>query len=149
MYKLDETDFRILEILKVDGRRTYSDIAADIHLSRVAVRERILSMQESGVIRGFAVQIDSKAYRKRVSVFFDVEVEPGKIDSIAKKLAENGDIAVVSQHSGISGLHVHAYIETLDSLADFLEQNFFSINGIRNVRSHILIKNYKINVFLH
>lgn len=149
MYKLDEIDFRILEILKQDGRRTYSDIAEDVHLSRVAVRERILSMQEKGVIRGFAVQINSKVYNKNVSIFFDVEVEPNKIDSIARKLASQDDIAVVSLHSGTSGLHVHAYLDRVENLAEFMNDNFFSIDGIRNVHSHILIKNYKINVFLH
>ena len=63
MYQMDETDYEILEILKGDGRCSYSDIAEQVHLSRVAVRERINNMKEGGVIRGFTVVIDAKAYQ--------------------------------------------------------------------------------------
>jgi len=149
MNGLDETDFKILEILKLDGRKSYSDIAEAVHLSRVTVRERILSMQQNGVICGFSVQISSEAYNKHVSVYFDVEVDPAKLDAIAHQLAAHEDIAVVSQHTGISGLHVHAYLDRLENLGEFMNANFYSIEGVRNVHSHVLIKNYKINVFLH
>ena len=47
MYQMDETDYEILEILKGDGRCSYSDIAEQVHLSRVAVRERINNMKEA------------------------------------------------------------------------------------------------------
>lgn len=36
MYQMDAIDYAILEILKDDGRCTYSDIAEQVNLSRVA-----------------------------------------------------------------------------------------------------------------
>lgn len=48
---LDEADYRILDILQKDGRITFSDLADQVNLSRSAVRERIKSMQDSGIIR--------------------------------------------------------------------------------------------------
>lgn len=112
MYQMDETDYEILEILKGDGRCSYSDIAEQVHLSRVAVRERINNMKEGGVIRGFTVVIDAKAYQKLAGVFMDIEVEPGKMDSVAHQVAAQEEVAVVSQHTGTTGLHVHAYIDS-------------------------------------
>jgi len=52
MAKLDNTDYKILEILQSDGRISYSDLAEKVSLSRAAVRERVNSMKESGIIRG-------------------------------------------------------------------------------------------------
>ena len=81
-------------------------------MSRVAVRERINNMKEGGVIRGFTVVIDAKAYQKLAGVFMDIEVEPGKMDSVAHQVAAQEEVAVVSQHTGTTGLHVHAYIDS-------------------------------------
>ena len=83
---LDATDYKILEVLQTDGRITYSDLADKVDLSRAAVRDRINNMIDSGIIHGFTAIIDAKAYEKFASVFMDIETEPSKLDSVAKKL---------------------------------------------------------------
>ena len=93
MYQMDAIDYAILEILKDDGRCTYSDIAEQVNLSRVAVRERIAAMKKEGIIHGFTVVIDAKAYQRLASVFMDVEVEPSKLVSVARTLAAKEEIA--------------------------------------------------------
>ena len=55
--KLDETDYKILEILQSDGRISYSDLAEKVSLSRTAVRERVNYMMKTGIIRGFTAII--------------------------------------------------------------------------------------------
>lgn len=148
MYQLDETDLHILEILKTDGRCSYSNIAPEVHLSRVAVRERIADMMKRGIIRGFTVVIDAKAYNKMASVFLDIEVEPTELERVAKKLVEIEEIAIVSQHTGVTGLHVHAYIDSLENLSRFLKEHIFPIQGVKNVESHVLIRQFKTNPYL-
>ena len=148
MYKMDDTDYAILELLKEDGRMSYSDIAAEVHLSRVAVRERIATMKNNGVIRGFTTIIDAKAYNKMAAVFLEMEVEPTKLEKVAKKLMENQDIAIVSQHTGAAGLHVHAYIESVDKLSDFLDEYIYSIDGVKSVTSNLLIRQYKTTAWI-
>ena len=129
MYQMDETDYEILEILKGDGRCSYSDIAEQVHLSRVAVRERINNMKEGGV-------------------FMDIEVEPGKMDSVAHQVAAQEEVAVVSQHTGTTGLHVHAYIDSPEKVASYLEERIYSIDGVKNVQTQLLIRQYKTNSYL-
>lgn len=124
---LDEADYRILDILQKDGRITFSDLADQVNLSRSAVRERIKNMQDSGIIRGFTAIIDAKAYEKFASVFMDIEVEPMKINDVAKELMKLKEIAIVSQHTGSTGLHVHAYIDSVDKVSKYLEDNWKTI----------------------
>lgn len=146
--KLDNTDYKILEILKRDGRSSYSFISEKVHLSRAAVRDRILSLEKRGVIRGYTVQINSRAYGKEVSAFFDVEVDPRQLEEIAKKISEIDDVAIVSEHTGFAGLHVHALLDNVDALGKFLDEYFYSNKGIKSVTTHILIKNYKTNSYI-
>ena len=119
---LDDADYMILEILQKDGRITFSDLADQVNLSRSAVRERIKNMEDSGIIRGFTAIIDAKAYEKFASVYMDIEVEPMKLKHVAQDLMKLKEIAIVSQHTGSAGLHVHAYIDSVDKVSKYLEE---------------------------
>lgn len=136
---LDEADYRILDILQKDGRITFSDLADQVNLSRSAVRERIKNMQDSGIIRGFTAIIDAKAYEKFASVYMDIEAEPMKINDVAKELMKLNEIAIVSQHTGSTGLHVHAYIDSVDTVSKYLEENIYTIDGVRGVHFELLV----------
>ena len=49
---MDKLDYKILNILKENGRETASDISKAIHLSVSAVLDRIKKMEESGINQG-------------------------------------------------------------------------------------------------
>jgi DNA-binding Lrp family transcriptional regulator len=48
---MDDVDKTIIEILKHDGRATYSNIGKRIDLSEGAVRKRIKALVDAGAIR--------------------------------------------------------------------------------------------------
>lgn len=148
MYKLDETDYKILEILKKDGRCSYSEIADEVHLSRVAVRDRIIKMQENEFIRGYTVLINSMAINKGASVFMEIDTDPYQIEFVGKALSQLEDVAIVAQYSGGTALHVHIYIRDITDLAGYLSRNIYSIQGIKQVHTQVLIKNYKTTAYL-
>ena len=47
---LDELDYRILKILEKEGRKSFAEIGRELNLSRTAVRDRVLALEEKGVI---------------------------------------------------------------------------------------------------
>ncbi|GAA4957861.1 Lrp/AsnC family transcriptional regulator [Yinghuangia aomiensis] len=55
---VDDTDRKLLQLLREDGRRTFSEMAADVGLSVAAVKRRVDRLRAIGVITGFTVQID-------------------------------------------------------------------------------------------
>lgn len=148
MYSLDNTDQEILEILRKDGRASYSKIAEEVHLSRVAVRDRINTMMDNGIILGFTAIIDAKAMQKNAGVYMDIEVEPKKIHAVAHALMALPEIAIVSQHTGTTGLHVHAYIDDTNKVSKYMEDHVYTIDGVKNVTVQLLIHQYKTNSYL-
>jgi Lrp/AsnC family transcriptional regulator of lysine biosynthesis len=54
---MDETDRKILKILKEDARAGYVEIGSQVNLSEGAVRKRIKTLTDDGVIRKFTVKI--------------------------------------------------------------------------------------------
>jgi len=87
MRGLDDTDRTILELLREDARRPYSDIADEVGLSGPAVSDRVERLQEMGVVRGFTVDVDRSTLRGGVPVLLDVVAEPGHAATVRDSLA--------------------------------------------------------------
>ena len=75
----------------------------------------------------------------------DIEVEPMKINDVAKELMKLKEIAIVSQHTGSTGLHVHAYIDSVDKVSKYLEENIYTIDGVRGVHFELLVQDDRLS----
>lgn len=53
MTDLDDFDRRLLALLRIDGRRSNADLAAEIGLSPSACLRRLRALEQNGVIRGY------------------------------------------------------------------------------------------------
>lgn len=56
---VDEIDRQILDLLRMDARRTVRDIAHRIGLTVAPTKRRIDRLERSGVIEGYTVRVDS------------------------------------------------------------------------------------------
>ncbi len=141
--KLDTTDRKILELLTINGRMSYVDIAKELGLSRVAIRERINQLMEEEIIEKFSVVINSDKIGKKVSAFFEVDCEPTCLVSVAETLAENPKVASCYQMTGPSTLHMHVLVEDFEQLEQFINEELYALKGITRVESHILLRRFK------
>ena len=77
MRDLDETDLEILSLLAADARRPFSEIGDRVGLSGPAVSDRVTRLEETGVIKGFTVDVDRTKLRAGVPVLIDAELPVG------------------------------------------------------------------------
>ncbi|MBY7144223.1 Lrp/AsnC family transcriptional regulator [Virgibacillus sp. NKC19-3] len=141
--KFDEIDQKLIEILADDGRISYVELAEKIGLSRVAVKDRIKNLQEKGVIEKFTVVINSEKVGKKVSAFFEVDVEPKQLQQVAQNLADNPNVASIYQMTGPSTLHMHVLVEDFQMLEIFINNELYAVEGITRVESSIILKRFK------
>src|SRR5688572_28947850 len=59
--KLDKRDRLILDALQANARQSLSALGKRIGLSQPAVSERVRKLEDAGVIRGYATQVDLRA----------------------------------------------------------------------------------------
>ncbi|MDI3540662.1 MAG: hypothetical protein PWP66_200 [Thermosediminibacterales bacterium] len=141
---LDEIDSKILNYLIENGRMSYVDLAKKVNLSRVAVKSRIESLLERGIIERFTIIINPQKVGRNVSAYFTIEVEPQYLYRVAETLAEYESITDIYQMTGSSLLHVHAILELNEDLEEFLRRNIYSLKGIKRIDTHILISRIKM-----
>ena len=135
---LDKTDIKILKLLANDSRISYAEIAREVHLSRMAVRERVMKMVEEGVVERFTVQLDSKKVGLNTPVFLQVEAAPSKLDDVANELAKHPKIESVCAMTG-----KNAFVKDVESLQQFVFEEIYKIDGVVKVEYNIITKKYK------
>ena len=141
--KLDKIDKKIIEILAEDGRISYVDLAEKVGLSRVAVKDRIQSLMDKGIIEKFTIVVNSEKAGKQISAFFEVEVEPIRLQQVAQNLAANPNVASIYQMTGPSTLHMHVLVEDMKMLESFINEELYSVKGIHKIESSIILKRFK------
>lgn len=141
--ELDDIDRGIIKLLLENSRVSNAEIARKVNLSRVAVRDRIQSLTERGIIEQFTVILDAAALGRPLAAFFDIEVQPEKLDAVAQELTKQDHVIIVYHMTGPTSLHVHAYLRDSRHLADFLHENIYSIPGVLKVTSYLLLNRYK------
>lgn len=140
---MDDIDLKICKILSEDGRASFAEIARQVHISRMAVRERVMNLYRKGVIQKFTILIDSKKVGLDVAVFLLVKVKPHELDNVAEKLVEHPNVVIVYATTGINALHVHAFVKDTTELERFIRTQIYTIAGVTEVESNILLKRYK------
>ena len=78
VYALDRTDYRILNLLQEDSRKTLRAIGEEVGLTPPAVADRIRKLEEEGVIRSYRIQIDRTRLDCGMTGFIMVAPEPEK-----------------------------------------------------------------------
>ena len=85
---IDETDRKILSLLKKDSRMQYAEIGKKVNLSAPAVHARVKRMEKDAVIRGYSVDINPVALGASLCAFIRIAKSKGLSADIAKFLKE-------------------------------------------------------------
>lgn len=118
---LDDRNRKLLAALLKNPRAPVAELARRVGLSAPAVRERLLRLEESGVIKGWRVELDPRALGYPIAILVRVRPMPGQLPKIAK-LAQS--LPQVTECHRITGedcflmrLHLRA-LEELDGILD-------------------------------
>ncbi|MDX2188993.1 MAG: Lrp/AsnC family transcriptional regulator [Bacteroidota bacterium] len=149
--KLDTTDKKILEILQKDGNITNSQLAKDIGLSPAPTLERVKKLEQSGLIKGYHAELNTKQLGLGVTVFLMITISSHKINQIntfIEKITKLEEILEVYHITGAGDFLVKILVEDIDNYHKFLMEKLSQIEEIGNMTSMIVLANYKENAII-
>ena len=136
---MDEIDEKIIGILKENGRISYIDIGEKTGLSEGAVRRRVKTLLESGIIKKFTIQVDIEKGAKAITL---LSIKPSiptseiseiliKIDGVQSTFEVTGeyDIAVILASSNA---------EQINRCIDKIR----GIEGVNNTNTMIILREW-------
>lgn len=135
---MDSLDQRLITLLRHDGRRSISDLASDLGLTRATVRARLERLRLSGEIVGFTVILRSDAIDLPVRGIMLIEIEGRAADAVITALSGFSEISSVHTTNGKWDLVVE--LGTSDLIAfDQVLRRIRLIPGITGSETSLLL----------
>lgn len=144
--KLDETDYKILEVLQQDGRITNSKLSSLIGISPPATLERVRRLETSGVISRYTALVDREKIGLGAMAIVSVSLAAHKltsVDGIKEKLLEFDEVLECHQVSGKDDFILKVALESIKSYSEFAMTKLASIPGIQNFNSSFVLATIK------
>ena len=118
---MDDKDKEIIKILKEDSRSGYLDIGKQVGLSEGAVRKRIKTLSDAGVIRKFTVKVSAAEGAEGIAL---LSVDPSlPTQELSKRIQGIPNVETVYEVTGeydivavISGMNVVEVNECIEKI---------------------------------
>lgn len=140
---LDEVSIRILEELQKDGRLSVLDLAKRVSLSPTPCARRLARLIETGVIEGFAARVSPKALGLAVEVVVDVKLERHANaipEDFRRAILQCDEVVACYAMTGETDYLLHVMVPDIDSLNRFLMEALLHIEGVRDVRTSLVLE---------
>lgn len=134
---MDEVDFRIVALLRRDGRMPFKTIAAELGLTEATVRSRVRRMEESDSLRVVAVT-DYEAVGFSLMLAVGIQVEGRPADAVAEDLAAFSQVFSVCQVVGTLDIEALAVARDQDDLNALLVK-LAAVPGVRKLEPSVAL----------
>jgi Transcriptional regulators len=130
---IDETDRRLLDLLADDSRASLKSLAAAVGMSGPSVAERIRRLEETGIIKGFTIEVDPRALGYMLEAVVRIRPQPGKLHVVEKMIRDLPAIAECDKVTGddcyIARLFV-TDVEEIDRILDTIADHAMTSTSI-------------------
>ncbi len=143
---LDAVDRRMLAVLQAEGRITNQELAERVGLSPTPCLRRLKRLEDSGVITGYAAQVDPKAYGLPFSVFVSVRLLQQMRDQIAEfeRAVESWEeVTECYLMTGSQDYLLRVQTDGIEGYERFLKQKVTQLRCIQSVQSNFALATIK------
>jgi DNA-binding Lrp family transcriptional regulator len=98
--KLDDLDIDILRSLNGNARKSFRDIAKELHVSLTTVSNRVKAMERMGVIQGYMPIVDATKLGYDIMAVIGIKVIHGRIVETEQDLAKDPAVFAVFDSTG-------------------------------------------------
>lgn len=131
----DEIDQLLIVALTEDSRRSLKALAQISGLSAPSVAERLRKLEERGVLKGYGVDIDPRAFGYQLQAIVRIRPLPGQLHEVERQIEATPQFTECDKVTGedcfIARLHVRS-MEQLDEILDRI--NIFAVTNTAIVK---------------
>ena len=117
---MDSIDGKIIEILQITGKISMHALADQIPMSIPATCERVKKLEDAGVIKGYAAEIDSKKLGYSVTGYILFACNLGAVDRVRELLEKDNRAKRIEFLAGKFTMMIEFACVDMDDYLDFL-----------------------------
>jgi DNA-binding Lrp family transcriptional regulator len=140
---VDDTDRRLISLLRDDARASVASVAKALGVSRGTVQNRMARLSANGTIVGYTVRLKPDVEEQRMRAFMTVAVEGTQVDAVIKALRGEPAVAALYSTNGRWDIVAELRAESLEGF-DRVLGRIRLIEGISQTETSLLLSTFKI-----
>jgi len=144
--KIDEIDRKILCILQKEGRLPNAHLAERVGLSPPSVLERVRKLEQRGVIRAYAAQVEEDLLGMKATVFVSVVLSfhnTKVIENFQRSILEMPEVIEAHHVTGEDDYLLKVVLPDIGAYESFLLEKLTRIEGVNKVKSSFVLSKLK------
>jgi Lrp/AsnC family leucine-responsive transcriptional regulator len=115
-YDVDKLDIDLLKILQENARITISELSKKIALSRPSITERILRLQEKGIIEEFTARVSLPAIDRATILFIQLSSLKVSNNEFEIMIKEDQDVLECHRVTGNTSYFIKAAVKDMSNM---------------------------------
>ena len=142
--KLDESDLKLIELLKKDARASVTSLAEITGMARVTTHDRMVRLLKDGVIKRYTVDVEAKAWGYELKAFIFARCDRGDVDrrDVAQKISSLPYVVRCNVIAGDWDLIIEVLSQSMDSLGDAILDGLSKVGGIASTQTMVSFYEY-------
>ncbi|WP_374519844.1 Lrp/AsnC family transcriptional regulator [Undibacterium squillarum] len=144
--QLDQTDFKILQILQTEGRISNQELADKVHLSPSSCLRRVRMLEDAGVIHQYCAVLNPEQLGLEVDAFVQVtmrrDVEKWH-ENFSRALQAWPEVVGSYIITGDANYLLRVRARNLKHYSHFVLERLYKTEGVLDIRSNIVLQTLK------
>ncbi|MCP2323184.1 DNA-binding Lrp family transcriptional regulator [Hamadaea flava] len=138
----DPVDHQIIEVMREDGRASFSTVAEAIGVNESTVRRRFETLQGRGCIL-VTTLVPAPALGFESELLFNITVEPPSLDAVARKLSTYRGVRFVAAMLSENTLMCEVILPTTKDIFDFTTNTLGHLEGVRGWTANMVLLTFR------
>lgn len=134
--KIDDKDRQIIRTLQRNGRITNQDLAQAVSLSPSPCLRRVKNLEKAGIIKGYGVRVDAKAYGFAVTAFVNVRLERHDEETVNRfegEVMSMDEVLDCHVMAGQADYQLRVVVQDLERYEHFVRNRLQRIGGLASI----------------
>ena len=140
---LDDLDLAILTHLETDGRKSFSDIAADLGVTVSTVSNRVKKLIDNHTL-SILGWLDPHQVGFNAPALLLISAHPSHVEEVAAKITKFPEVGWLAMIAGEFDLVAEVQCRDTDHLTELLTKRIHRVEGVRETRIAYQLRQVKI-----
>lgn len=140
-YEIDKTDLKILEILRDDAKKPFTEVARRVNVSQGTVHVRMTKLEEAGIVEKTTLKLNHARLGYDITAFIGIFLEKSALyDKVVSKLKEIQEITSIHYTTGNYSMFVKIHCRDTNHLKEVLHDKMQQVDGIERTETMISLE---------
>lgn len=140
-YEVDNVDLRILEILRDNAKKPFTEVAKKVHVSQGTVHVRMNKMEEAGIVEKTTLKVNYAKLGFDITAFIGIYLEKSALyDKVVARLKEIPEITSIHYTTGNYSMFVKIHCRDTNHLKEVLHDKMQQVEGIERTETMISLE---------